>query len=182
MGGALLTLAIHAHDAVLYVLDPAYSVTDHTATLVNLIETEDTLVASMHMADGSLCSLSGTTGSPLEISRHRFCFQNLSAESNTKPYNNTSGEWTFAGDTPELDAVILAALDQFQLLPEGMEGQFYRAYLALQHRTELPVTLQDARNSIELITAIYVASRSHAERSHGRFQPIIPYMLDGSCE
>jgi predicted dehydrogenase len=163
MGGALLTLAIHAHDAVLYVLGPASSVSAQTATLVNPIETEDTVTASVRMADGSLCSLSVTTGSALEISRHRFCFQNLAAESNTLPYNNTSDEWTFTGDTPETTAAVEAALAQFEALPEGMEGQFYRYYLALQNGTELPVTLMDARNSLELITAIYAASRTGAE-------------------
>jgi predicted dehydrogenase len=160
MGGALLTLAIHAHDAVLYVLGPASSVYAHTATLVNPIETEDTVTASVRMEDGSLCSLSVTTGSALEISRHRFCFQNLAAESNTLPYNNTSDEWTFSGDTPEMEEAVQAALQQFEPLPEGMEGQFYRYYLALKNGTELPVTLQDARNSLEFVTAIYAASRT----------------------
>jgi predicted dehydrogenase len=163
MGGALLTLAIHAHDAVLYVLGPASSVYAHTATLVNPIETEDTVTASVRMEDGSLCSLSVTTGSALEISRHRFCFQNLAAESNTLPYNNTSDEWTFSGDTPEMEEAVQAALQQFEPLPEGMEGQFYRYYLALKNGTELPVTLQDARNSLEFVTAIYAASRTREE-------------------
>jgi predicted dehydrogenase len=163
MGGALLTLAIHAHDAVLYVLGPASSVYAHTATLVNPIETEDTVAASVRMEDGSLCSLSVTTGSALEISRHRFCFQNLAAESNTLPYNNTSDEWTFSGDTPEMEEAVQAALQQFEPLPEGMEGQFYRYYLALKNGTELPVTLQDARNSLEFVTAIYAASRTREE-------------------
>jgi predicted dehydrogenase len=163
MGGALLTLAIHAHDAVLYILGPASSVYAHTATLVNPIETEDTVAASVRMKDGSLCSLSVTTGSALEISRHRFCFQNLAAESNTLPYNNTSDEWSFSGDTPELEEAVEAALQQFEPLPEGMEGQFYRYYLALKNGTELPVTLQDARNSLEFVTAIYAASRTRKE-------------------
>jgi predicted dehydrogenase len=163
MGGALLTLAIHAHDAVLYVLGPASSVYAHTATLVNPIETEDTVAASVRMEDGSLCSLSVTTGSALEISRHRFCFQNLAVESNTLPYNNTSDEWTFSGDTPEMEEAVQAALQLFEPLPEGMEGQFYRYYLALKNGTELPVTLQDARNSLEFVTAIYAASRTREE-------------------
>jgi predicted dehydrogenase len=163
MGGALLTLAIHAHDAVLYVLGPASSVTAHTATLVNPIETEDTVTASVRMGDGSLCSLSVTTGSAVEISRHRFCFQNLVAESSTLPYNNTSGDWSFTGDTDQLGEAVRAVLEKYDPLPEGMEGQFYRYYLALKNGTELPVTLQDARRSLELITAIYAAARSHEE-------------------
>jgi predicted dehydrogenase len=163
MGGALLTLAIHAHDAVLYILGPAGRVSAQMATLVNPIETEDTVTASVRMADGSLCSLALTTGSSAEITRHRFCFQNLSAESSTLPYNNTSGDWIFTGDTPEVDEGIRAALETFEPLAEGMQGQFYRFYLALRDCNELPVTLQEARNSLELITAIYAAARAQTE-------------------
>jgi predicted dehydrogenase len=165
MGGALVTLAIHAHDAVLYILGPAGRVSAQTATLVNSIETEDTVTASVSMADGSLCSLAVTTGSSAEISRHRFCFQNLTAESCTLPYNNTSGDWIFTGDTPEFDERMRAALEAFEPLAEGMQGQFYRYYLALRDGTDLPVTLQEARNSLELITAIYAAARTRAEVS-----------------
>jgi predicted dehydrogenase len=89
LGGALVTLAIHAHDLLYYLLGPARSVFARTQTLVNPIETEDCVSASLEMHDGSLCSLSVTTGSSPEISRHRFCFSHLVAESNLRPYHNT---------------------------------------------------------------------------------------------
>ena len=155
LGGTLVTHAVHAHDALTYVLGPVKSVFACAATLVNPIETEDCISASLEMADGSLASLSVTTGSALQISRHRFCFSNLTAESNTEPYRNTGHPWTFTGDSPELTKRIQTVLDRFVPLPEGFEGQFYRFYQALQHQAELPVTLADARDSLELITAIY---------------------------
>jgi predicted dehydrogenase len=154
LGGALVTLAIHAHDLLYYVLGPVKSVFARTATLVNPIETEDCVSAALEMADGSLASLSVTTGSTAEISRHRFCFSNLTAESNTQPYDNTADPWTFTGDTPELAQQIEDALARFEPLPEGFAGQFYRFREALQRDTELPVTLADARASLELITAM----------------------------
>jgi predicted dehydrogenase len=160
LGGALVTLSVHAHDVVYYILGPAKSVASHVATLVNPIETEDTASVSLQMADGSLASLSVTTGSALEISRHRFCFSNLTAESNRQPYANTGGDWTFTGDTPEVDERLAAALARFEPLPEGREGQFYRYYQALQSGQAFPVTLADARASLELITAIYHSART----------------------
>jgi predicted dehydrogenase len=160
LGGASVTLAIHAHDALHYVLGPAKAVSAHTATLVNPIETEDSVSASLEMADGSLASLSVTTGSTVQISRHRFCFANLTAESNTKPYSNTSDPWTFAGDSPELREQIEETLARFVALPEGFAGQFYRFHQALQQGAELPVTLADARASVELITAIYHSAQT----------------------
>lgn len=155
LGGPLVTLAIHAHDALYYVLGPARSVYARTTTLVNRIETEDCISASLEMADGSLASLSVTTGSVAEISRHRFCFSGLTAESNTEPYRNTSDPWTFTGDSPELGEQINATLAGYEPLPESFMGQFFRFYEALRHEGELPVTLSDARNSLDLITAMY---------------------------
>jgi predicted dehydrogenase len=155
LGGALVTLSVHAHDGLTYILGPVGRVLAHTATLVNPIETEDCIAASLEMADGSLASLSVTTGSTVQISRHRFCFSNLTAESNTRPYANTADPWTFTGDSPELDAQIEETLARFVSFPEGFEGQFYRFHRALQNGSALPVTLVEARASLELITAIY---------------------------
>lgn len=155
LGGPLVTLAIHAHDVLYYVLGPAKNVFARTATLVNPIETDDTISVSLEMADGSLASLAVTTGSADEISRHRFCFSGLTAESNTEPYRNTSDPWTFTGDSPELAQQIEEALAAFEPLPEGFIGQFARFHEALENKTDLPVTLRDARKSLELITAIY---------------------------
>ena len=160
LGGPLVTLAIHAHDLLYYVLGPIQSVFARTATRVNAIETEDCITASLEMTDGSLASLSVTTGSAAEISRHRFCFSGLSAESNTEAYRNTSDPWIFSGDTPDLAERIEESLSHFERLPEGYAGQFYRFHQALSHNTELPVTLQDARASLELITAMYYSAQT----------------------
>jgi predicted dehydrogenase len=160
LGGALVTLAVHAHDVLTYVIGPARRVLAHTATLVNPIETEDCVSASLEMADGSLASLSVTTGSAVQITRHRFCFSNLTAESNTEPYQNTADPWIFTGDAPGIQGQIEETLSRFVPLPEDFEGQFYRFYQALQNNTELPVTLADARASLELITAIYHSAQT----------------------
>ena len=162
LGGPVVNLAIHAHDLVGYVLGPVRRVSALLTTLVNPIETEDCGAIALEMADGSLCTLALTTGSAHEISRHRFCFANLSAESNTAPYRSTHEPWTFTGDTPEIDERIAATLARFEPRPEGFAGQFSRFHQALESGTELPVTLGDARASLELITAIYHSARTRA--------------------
>jgi predicted dehydrogenase len=160
LGGALLGHAIHAHDMLVYVLGPIRSVFARASTLVNDIEVEDTAAASLEMADGSLATLAVTLGSSHEITRHRFCFSNLVAESNTRPYSSSGDPWTFIGDTPEIDQAIAATLEGFEPRPERFEGQFLRFAEALDAGTELPVTLADARASLELVTALYVSARS----------------------
>ena len=160
LGGVLLGHAIHAHDMLCYVVGPIKRVFARTTTRVNPIETEDCASVALEMADGSLASLAATLGSAPEITRHRFCFSALVAESNTRPYSNSGDPWTFTGDTPEQEAGIAAALARFDPLPEGFAGQFYRFYHALRTGAELPVTLADARAALELITAMYYSAQT----------------------
>lgn len=155
LGGALVTLAIHNHDMLTYVLGPIKRVFAQTATRVNPIQTEDCASVSLQMADGALATLSVTTGSSAEISRLRFCFAGLTAESCHLPYQPSAEPWTFTGDNPELQARIDDTLADFASHHQGFAGQFERFYPALQNGDELPVTLADARASLELITAIY---------------------------
>jgi predicted dehydrogenase len=159
-GGALLSHAIHNHDLLSYVLGPPRRLFAYTTTRVNAIEVEDCASAALEMADGSAAALGVTLGSAAEISRHRFSFSGLVAESNTRPYTSSGDPWTFVGDSPALAERIATTLAEFRPLPEHYAGQFYRFYDALRQGTELPVTLADARLSIELITAMYYSAET----------------------
>ncbi len=159
-GGALLGHAIHNHDLLCYVLGRPRRLFAYTTTRVNPIEVEDCAAIAFEMADGSAASSGVTLGSPNEITRHRFSFSGLVAESNTRPYTNSGDPWTFVGDTPELTERIEATLAQFRPLPEHYAGQFYRLYDAVRDSTELPVTLADGRLSIELTTAMYYSAET----------------------
>jgi predicted dehydrogenase len=161
LGGTLATHAIHAHDAIVYLLGPVKSVAAHLATLVNPVETDDNVSASLQMADGSLASLSATTGAARDMSRLLFCFSGLTAISNLRPYSHTGDDWSFIGDTPELDAQIAAVLADYEPQPEGLSGQFRRYITALETGGPMPVTLAEARASLELLTAIYYSARTH---------------------
>jgi predicted dehydrogenase len=159
-GGALLGLAIHAIDMLTYILGPVRSVYARAATRVNPIEVEDCAAVTFEFADGALATLGVTVGSAVQITRHRFCFSRLVAESNTRPYTSSGEPWTFDGDTPDDAERIAAALAGYSPLPEGFEGQFLRFHEALRNGGELPVTLADARSSLELLTAMYTSARS----------------------
>jgi predicted dehydrogenase len=160
MGGALLSHAIHTHDMLCYVLGPVRRVFCIATTRVNSIEVEDCATVSLEMADGSVAALGVTLGSPAEVTRHRFSFGNLVAESNTRPYTNSGDPWTFEPDSPDIGEQITAALERFVAAPEGYAGQFHRFYDTLRLGTEPPVTLADARAAIELITAMYFSNET----------------------
>jgi len=142
------------------VLGPPRRVYAYTTTRVNDIEVEDCAAVALEMADGSAASLGVTLGSSQEITRHRFSFSGLVAESNTRPYTDSGDPWTFVGDTPELTEQIETTLAQFRPLPEHYAGQFYRFYDALRQERTPPVTLADARLSVELITAMYYSAET----------------------
>lgn len=160
LGGAVLGHAIHAHDMLYYILGPAKRVFARTSTRVNAIEVEDCAAISLEMHDGSLATLAVTLGSACEITRHRFCFESLTAESNTAPYHNSKDPWTFSADGAEQEARIHEALEGFSAQGEYYVGQFERIHHALCAGGELPVKLVDARNALELITAIYYSAET----------------------
>ena len=162
LGGALLGHALHTHDMLTYILGPVGRVYARAITRVNAIETDDCAAISLDMADGSLATCAVTLGSAQEISRHRFCFNHLTAESNTQPYSNSQEPWTFTPDSPEAAASMEAALADFDPLPEGFAGQFHRFHQALREGAPMPVTLDDARQALELVTAMYYSSQTVA--------------------
>jgi predicted dehydrogenase len=161
LGGVLVTQAIHALDMLIYVAGPVASVSARTSTRVNPIEVEDCAAAVFELEEGTLAAMSATLGSATEITRHRFCFENLSAESNTMAYANGCEPWTFVGDSPS----AVASIDATAVAPgrEGWTGQFTRLADGLRTGDGPPVKLVDARAALEVITAMYVSSRSRRE-------------------
>jgi predicted dehydrogenase len=107
------------------------------------------------MADSSLASLSVTLGSAGEISRLRFCFEALTAESSHAPYRASSEPWRLIPRSAAHAARIETALADFEPEEEGFARQFALLHEALETSGPLPVTIEDARRSIELAAALY---------------------------
>ena len=160
LGGCFVTHAIHNHDILTYILGPVRSVYARTATRVNPIETEDCAAAVLEMADGSFATLSVTLGAEEDMSRLRFCFDGLTAESNRSPYNPGTAPWTFTAAEPERQKAVDAAIAEVPLTPERNAGQFLRLHKALTEGGPLPVSIADARPALELVTAAYHSART----------------------
>ena len=134
---------------------PVKTVYARLATRVNAIEVEDCAAITVEMANGSLATLSVTLGAAEELSRLRFMFGDLTVESrSTHPYRPGDDPWHFKGKTPEIDAAIAATFAALQPTLESFTGQLARIHAGIAG-TPTPVTLADARASLELITAIY---------------------------
>jgi len=155
MGGCLLTQAIHAHDAITLVLGGVHKVYAATATRVNDVETEDCAAASLTFTDGSLATLAVTLGSADDTSRLRYHFEHLTVQSSLAPYTMTAEPWTWLPASDAAAKRIAEALADFTAKPEGFIGQFERYHEAMRRDADIPVTLTDARTSLELLTALY---------------------------
>src|SRR6516162_3543700 len=162
LGGILLSQAIHAHDLLTYLVGPVSSVFARTATRVNPVEVEDCAVASLVMENGALASLAATLGSQREISRLRLCFEQVTFESTPTPYSPGDDPWDIVPASPETEGRIAAALTGYRALPPRYEGQFAAYYTALTTSAALPVTMADARSSLELATALYHSAATGA--------------------
>ena len=159
LGGVLLTQAIHSHDLMTWLMGPVASVFAATATRVNPIEVEDCAVASLVLQNGALASLAATLGSHREISRLRFCFEHVTFESSQAPYSPGDDPWEIIPASDAAAARISEGLRDWTFVPSRFNGLMARYHAALEAGTELPITLADARQSLELVTALMHSGR-----------------------
>ena len=114
----------------------------------------------LEFESGALATLSVTLGSAEPSSRLRIVCENVTVTSGSAPGVTASGPFAFAvrdgEDRGWVDALVASA-------PCGAEGfaeQFRLFYDTLESRAKLPVTMGEARASLELATAIYHSSRT----------------------
>lgn len=158
-GGAVFCHGTHAHDLIGHIVGPFTEITGQVATLVNDIETEDTATGFARVADGGLVSMAVTLGSIREITRLRFSFEHLSAESCTEPYEPGNEPWSFDWDTPDRAAQAEEVWSAMPAAASGFAGQLAAFHAAVTGGGELPVTLADARRALELAHGWYTSAR-----------------------
>lgn len=180
LGGVLMTHAIHPHDIFTYLMGPVKRLFGRVATRVNAIEVEDCISASLEMESGALGSFTATLGSVDEISRIRLAFQNVTFESDHAPYNPGAALWKILPANDETRAKIDALLKDWQDVQPRFYTQMSRFHDFLSGKGKLPVTSDDSRRALELVTAFYESSETHREvvlpipSSHPRYKSFIP--------
>lgn len=159
-GGAVFGHGTHAHDLISWIAGPLVSISGQTATLVNDIETEDTATGFGRTADGGLVSMAVTLGSMREITRLRFSFEHVAAESCTDPYEPGNEPWTFDWDTTQRAAEAEAVWAEMTPRQSGFSGQLAAFHEAVTTDAPLPVTLADARRALELVGGWYESAQT----------------------
>ena len=159
-GGAVFGHGTHAHDLISYIAGPLTSIQGRTATLVNDVETEDCATGFAVTADGGLVSMAVTLGSLVEITRLRFCFEHVTAQSSLEPYEPGNEPWTFDWSTPALAADADALWREMVPAPSGFGGQVVAFHHAISTGGAPPVTLADARRALDLALGWYESART----------------------
>lgn len=163
LGGVLMGHAIHPHDIFTYLMGDIARMFGRVATRVNPIEVEDVISASLEMKSGALASFTATLGSVDEITRIRLQFENVTIESDHAPYNPGHALWKILPRNDEIKAKIDALLANWQHVPSRFQTQMARFHDAIEGKGPLPVTSQDSRRALELVTAFYHSSETHTE-------------------
>jgi predicted dehydrogenase len=161
-GGAILSHAIHLHDLLCWLGGDPAEVVARTATRSLDIEVEDTAAAVLTTADGALMTASVTLGAAKESSRLKFVFEHLTAESSQFPYKPGAEPWTFQYADKAVAQRAESAMAGWTPPRSGWRGQLAATQEALVGGGPLPVSLEDARRSLELVTAWYRSSRTGA--------------------
>jgi predicted dehydrogenase len=163
LGGVLMGHAIHPHDMFCYLMGPLKSLYGRVATRVNPIEVEDCISASVELESGALGSFTASLGSADEITRLRLVFDNLTNESDHAPYNPGAAPWKILPRNEGTKSAIADLLKDWQDVPPRFTTQMARFHEALLGRGPLPVTTEDSRRALEIVTAFYYSSLTHQE-------------------
>ncbi len=154
LGGTVVNHAIHVNDLLTWIGGPLAELHAMTATRVNDVDTEDCAVAIGRTVDGGLMTFNVTTGAAQESSRLVWCFEHVTIESSTDPYDPARGPWRFDFRDAGAEARAEEIWQTAGVAPGQYTGQF-QAFIDAIPDGELPVTLDDARTTLELVTAWY---------------------------
>ncbi len=156
----MLSHSIHLHDLLCWLGGAPKEVVARTATRSLDIEVEDCAAATMTTTDGALMTAAVTLGAATESSRLKFCFENVTVESSTSPYKPGAEPWRFSWTSKDHARGAATALQGWSAPPSGWRGQLADTHHALVAGGPLPVSLDDARVALELVTAWYRSSRT----------------------
>ena len=164
LGGVLMNHAIHANDLMFYLLGPVRSLSARIATRVNSgIEVEDCASVTVELHCGALATTSATLGSVEPLSRMRLCFENMVIETDSRPdFTAEDAPWRFIPANDEIARRIDETLAEFAPPPTGFAGQMQGFHNAICTKTPLPLTLADARHSLDFATAAYWSAKTYS--------------------
>jgi predicted dehydrogenase len=179
-GGPTMGHGIHQLDLLLSILGDWRQVVAVAARRARPTRTEDLSAALVTLADGSVVTVVNSLLSPRETTYLRFDFAHATVELEHL-YGYGDDNWRVTA-APGHEATVKAAwAEQPKGRASGHGAQLAAIIDALRAGTPPPVTIADARGTMELIAAIYASAFTGAPVSRGQLGPGSPFYhrMDG---
>jgi len=169
-GGPTMGHGIHQMDLLLSILGEWTEVVAVAARRARPTITEDLSAAIVRFADGTVATIVNSLLSPRETSYLRFDFEKATVELEHL-YGYSDSSWRFTGP-PDLETVRHSGLTG---RPSGHAAQFEAVFDAMDRGEPIPVTLDSARSTMELIAAVYASSFTGARVARGTITAGTPF-------
>jgi predicted dehydrogenase len=155
-GGPTMGHGIHQYDLLLSILGPWEKVTALAARQARPTQTEDVSLALVTFENGAVASIVNSLVSARQTSQLRFDYENATVELEHL-YGYTNPDWTVTA-APGQESVSAAWSTDLPDVASGHAAQLAAVLDALTAGAPAPVTLAEARNTVELAAAIYASA------------------------
>jgi predicted dehydrogenase len=178
-GGPTMGHGIHQMDLMLHVLGPWRDVVAVATRRARPTATEDLSCAIVTFDSGAVATVTNSLVSPRESSYLRFDYARATVEL-THLYGYTDADWVVT-PAPGCEAVASAWAGAAKGTPSGHAAQFAAVLDAVEAGMPPPVTLADARSTLELVAAVYASAFTGARVTRGEIGPESPFWrrMDG---
>jgi len=172
-GGPTMGHGIHQYDLLLSILGPWEKVTALAARQARPTQTEDVSMALVTFESGAVASIVNSLVSARQTSQLRFDCENATVElEHLCGYRNP--DWTIT-PAPGHEDVAAAWSADLPDVASGHTAQFVAILDAKAAGEPTPVTLSDARNTLELAAAIYASAFTDKPIRRGELAHGTPY-------
>jgi predicted dehydrogenase len=183
-GGPTMGHGIHQFDLLLSILGPWAEVRAMAGRLARDVDTEDVSMALVRFESGAMASITNSLLSPRETSVLRFDTEAATVELEHL-YGYDDSSWTVTPAAGRADVAERWAADAAQVPDGGASGhlaQLVPTYRALVAGQTPPVTVADARGTLELAAAIYKSAFTGAPVAAGEITADDPFYttMEGS--
>ncbi|MEW1957888.1 Gfo/Idh/MocA family oxidoreductase [Kineococcus sp. NPDC059986] len=180
-GGTTMGHGIHQLDVLLAVLGPWEEVSAMAAHGSRPTETEEVSVATVRFADGSLASVVNSAVSVRETTVMRFDLQFATVEL-THLYGYRDDDFRVTAAPGHEEAVEAAWAREPRGVPSSHQAQFRAVLDALDTGGTPPVPLAAARETLELVAAVYASAFTGKPVRRGEIDASNPFWaaMDGT--
>jgi predicted dehydrogenase len=172
-GGPTMGHGIHQFDLMLSILGPWQEIRALAARRARDVRTEDVSMALVTFANGAVATVVNSVVSPRQISAVRFDYERATVEVEHL-YGYTDADWTVT-PAPGHDDILSSWQKETSDVLSDHVCQLEAFHHAADRGAAPPVTLADARNTMEFIAALYASAFTAAPVVRGEIGPGHPF-------